>query len=172
MHIISGTVWGMSRLARTSELSREARRRLKWMDYYQQRGGNARLTCRHFDISPQTFYRWRGRYNPRDLGSLEDRSHRPRRLRQPTWSPELAGQCSSSGSNIPPVGERQAGSAAAAGGLAGVHLYGGAHPETPRGAGGAEGASQERGGHQQASPPSPLRRAQAQGLPRWPSPVI
>ena len=62
---------------------------MKWMDYYQQRGGNARLACRHFDISPQTFYRWRGRYNPRDLHSLEDRSHRPQRLRQPTWSPEL-----------------------------------------------------------------------------------
>jgi putative transposase len=71
------------------ELSAEARRRLKWMDYYQRCGRNARLTCRHFDLSPQTFYRWRGRYNPRDLATLEGRSRRPRRLRQPTWSAEL-----------------------------------------------------------------------------------
>lgn len=60
------------------------------MDYYEQHGRNARLTCRHFDISPQTFYRWRRRYHPRRLQSLEDRSRRPRRLRQPTWSSELA----------------------------------------------------------------------------------
>ncbi len=90
MRIISGTVPGVSRLARLQgELSRKARQRLKWFDYYRSRGFNARLTCRHFDISPQTFYRWKKRYNPRHLESLEDRSHRPRRLRQPTYSVEL-----------------------------------------------------------------------------------
>jgi transposase InsO family protein len=60
------------------------------MDYYQSHGHNARLTCRHFDVSPQTFYRWRRRYDPRNLRTLEDRSRRPRRRRQPTWAPELA----------------------------------------------------------------------------------
>jgi transposase InsO family protein len=60
------------------------------MDYYESHGRNARLTCRHFDISPQTFYRWRRRYNPHRLNSLEDRSRRPYRVRQPTWSPGLA----------------------------------------------------------------------------------
>jgi putative transposase len=91
MRIITGTVPGALRLAgRGQQLSAQARRRLKWMDYYQSQGHNARLTCRHFDISPQTFYRWRRRYNPRNLGSLEDRSRRPRRLRQPTWSAQLA----------------------------------------------------------------------------------
>ncbi len=90
MHIISGTVRGVSRLARTPELSKQARQRLKWLDYYREHGGNARLTCRHFDISPQTFYRWKRRYEPMNLKSLEDRCHRPRRLRQPTWSSELA----------------------------------------------------------------------------------
>ena len=59
------------------------------MDYYESHGHNARLTCRHFDISPQTFYRWRRRYNPRQLGTLEDRSRRPHRVRQPAWSPQL-----------------------------------------------------------------------------------
>ncbi len=58
------------------------------MDYYEQHK-NARLTCRHFDISPQTFYRWRRRYHPQRLASLEERSRQPRRVRQPTWSPEL-----------------------------------------------------------------------------------
>jgi len=89
MHITSGAVRGTSRLARVPELSKQARQRLKWMDYYQH-NGNARLTCRHFDISPQTFYCWKRRYDPHNLRSLEDRSRQPKHLRQPTWSPELA----------------------------------------------------------------------------------
>jgi len=31
----------------------------------------------------------RGRYNPRNIASLEDRSHRPKHVRQPTYSVEL-----------------------------------------------------------------------------------
>jgi transposase InsO family protein len=60
------------------------------MDYYVQHGRNARRTCRHFDLSPQTFYRWWRRYQPQDLTTLEAHSRRPRRRRQPTWSPALA----------------------------------------------------------------------------------
>jgi transposase InsO family protein len=48
------------------------------------------LTCRHFGISRQTFYRWLKRYEPLDLTTLEERSHCPRRRRQPTWSFPLA----------------------------------------------------------------------------------
>src|SRR3989304_539473 len=91
MRIRSGTAPGALRLAGLGrELSPNARRRLKWMDYYQSHGRNARLACRHFDISPQTFYRWLRRYNPRDLATLEERSRRPRRTRRPTWGNELA----------------------------------------------------------------------------------
>lgn len=71
------------------ELSREALKRLKWFDYYESCGNNARLTCRHFGISPQTFYRWKKRYMSNNLASLEDRSHRPTRVRQPTYPDEL-----------------------------------------------------------------------------------
>jgi len=52
------------------------------MDHYG-RYGNARLTCRHFDISAQTFYRWKNRFDPEDLTTLEAESRRPRRVRQP-----------------------------------------------------------------------------------------
>ncbi len=90
MRIISGVVPGVSRLARLQvKLSKKARQRLKWFDYYHSRGYNTRLTCRHFDISPQTFYRWKRRYNPRHLESLEDRSHHPKHIRQPTYPTEL-----------------------------------------------------------------------------------
>ena len=91
MQIVSSTAPGALRLADLGrELSPNARRRLKWMDYYESHGRNARLICRHFDISPQTFYRWWRRYNPHDLATLEERSRRPHRTRQPTWSNELA----------------------------------------------------------------------------------
>lgn len=72
------------------ELAPGARRRLKWMDYYDTQGRNARRTCRHFDISPQTFYRWRRRYSRHDLTTLEERSRAPGRCRQPIWPPTLA----------------------------------------------------------------------------------
>jgi len=59
------------------------------MDYYFSHRENARLTCRYFGITPQTFYRWKRRYDPDRLKSLESRSRRPHRLRQPTAPPEL-----------------------------------------------------------------------------------
>lgn len=70
------------------ELSREATLRLRWMTHYLQNGRNAAFTCRHFGISRQTFYRWWRRYDPHGWTSREARSHRPHRLRRPTWSPE------------------------------------------------------------------------------------
>ena len=86
MQIHEGKPAGSGRLAGTGvELSREARVRLAWMDFYR-RCQNVAHTCRHFGISRQTFYRWQRRYDPYDLRTLEERSHCPRRRRQPTWS--------------------------------------------------------------------------------------
>ncbi len=72
------------------ELSREARKRLAGFDYYESRGRKVALTCRHFGISRQTFYRWQRRYDPQDLSTLENRSHRPQHRRRPTWTAEQA----------------------------------------------------------------------------------
>ncbi len=58
-------------------LSDKARQRLAWMDSYRE-CGNAAQVCRHFSISLRTFWRWKRRYDPWDLKSLEDRSRRPR----------------------------------------------------------------------------------------------
>jgi putative transposase len=71
-------------------LSRAAQSRLHWMLFYFFNGRNAQRTCRHFGISRQTFYRWKRRFDRHDLTTLEGRSHRPRRVRQPTWTAELA----------------------------------------------------------------------------------
>jgi transposase InsO family protein len=70
------------------DLSAEAERRLKMIDWHLANGENVSRTSRHFTISRQTFYRWLQRYNPRDLRTLEDRSSRPRRCKQPTWTKE------------------------------------------------------------------------------------
>jgi putative transposase len=75
----------------SAQLSREARRRLQWMDFYEHHARNARLPCRHFGISSATFYRWWHRYDPRRLASLEDdrRTRRPQHVRQPQTAPAL-----------------------------------------------------------------------------------
>jgi putative transposase len=87
MKIRNGLVTGSIIIGkRIGDISPEANKRLKWFDYYYSHGSNARLTCRHFDISPKTFYCWRKRYDPRNLKTLESRSHRPKHVRQPTYS--------------------------------------------------------------------------------------
>ena len=79
--------WYLERAA--IDLSQKARHRLRWFDYYRAHGNNGALTCRYFGISRQTFYRWKRRYDPGDLKSLEDGSHRPHRRRRPTWTAPL-----------------------------------------------------------------------------------
>jgi putative transposase len=72
-------------LVRQGMISKEAAKRLRWMDHYF-RYRNARLTCRYYGISPQTFYRWKNRYDPYDLRTLESLSHRPHKVRRPETS--------------------------------------------------------------------------------------
>jgi len=74
---------------RALELSRQAKQRLRMMDWYEQHGRNAALTSRHFGISRDTFYTWRRRFESTGPGGLENASQRPRNVRQPTWSADL-----------------------------------------------------------------------------------
>ncbi len=89
MKIIRRLLTGSSRLGKMVDLSPEASKRLKWFDYYRCHNSNARLTCRYFGISPQTFYRWKRRYDTSQPKSLESKTCRPRRVRQPTYASEL-----------------------------------------------------------------------------------
>lgn len=57
-------------------LSRKAKERLAWMDRYRI-CGNAALVCRKFAIAECTFWRWKKRYNPWDLLTLEEKSRKP-----------------------------------------------------------------------------------------------
>lgn len=67
-------------------LSKDAEKRLSWIDWYIGHNKNARYTCRHFGISPDTFYLWKNKFNPKDLTTLEDdkNTRRPHRVREMT----------------------------------------------------------------------------------------
>lgn len=58
--------------------------RRQWLRWHEAHGRDVSATCRHFGISRTTFYRWSRRYE-RDHSreSLQDRSRRPRTVRQP-----------------------------------------------------------------------------------------
>jgi len=87
MKIVNTLVPGaISLKKRIADITHDANKRLAWFDFYGKHGRNARATCVHFHISPDTFYRWKKRYRPDKLSSLEERSHRPRHTRQPTWT--------------------------------------------------------------------------------------
>lgn len=72
------------------KLSKEALKRLSWMDWYHFHG-NAELTCRHFGISKSVFYRWKNRFNKYNLTSLEfnTKLRRPHHLREMTTDPKI-----------------------------------------------------------------------------------
>ena len=73
-----------TRLPAAPALSREAKQRLKILDY--ARIHSVAATCRHFGIARSTYYRWAKRYDPQHLSFLENRSSAPRRRRRPTWT--------------------------------------------------------------------------------------
>lgn len=68
------------------KLSKDALKRLEWMDWYFNHGQNAESTCRHFSISKSVFYRWKNRFNKYDLISLEfnTKLRTPHKLREMT----------------------------------------------------------------------------------------
>jgi putative transposase len=74
---------------RAVEPSREGKQRLNMLLWSETHNRNAALTCRHFGVSRDKFYRWRRRFEQAGAGGLEDGSHRPKNVRAPTWPREL-----------------------------------------------------------------------------------
>lgn len=70
-------------------LSREAKRRLKVIEWYEVHGHNASLSARHFGVSRTTFTKWKKRFDEGGPGGLEDASRRPGNVRKPTWPREF-----------------------------------------------------------------------------------
>lgn len=69
--------------AKLLKLSKEACQRLEWLIFYESTAKkNASLTCRHFAIIPKTFYKWKNRFDEKNLRTLEDQSKAPKKTRQ------------------------------------------------------------------------------------------
>ncbi len=63
-------------------LSLKAQEKLEWIIFYHNISGrNALTTASYFGINPKTLHKWIGRFNEKNLTSLEEQSRRPRRVR-------------------------------------------------------------------------------------------
>ncbi|MBA3416696.1 MAG: helix-turn-helix domain-containing protein, partial [Chloroflexia bacterium] len=70
------------RLRPAPTLSDQARFRLRCVEHAQRAGAAVEV----FGVSRATVYRWRRRYDPRNLTTLEERPTRPHRVRRATWT--------------------------------------------------------------------------------------
>lgn len=76
---------GIARSAlKTEGLTEKAKQRLKILDWRQKHGANLSLTARRFGLQRLTLRRWIKKVKQSGPVGLNDRSHRPQRLRQPT----------------------------------------------------------------------------------------
>lgn len=87
---VRGWPWSVVKGSRLHpvELSSPARRRLEALEMWR-RTGQLQDVCEVFGFSRASLYRWKRRFDPENLTSLEERSRRPHRRRRPQWSPEL-----------------------------------------------------------------------------------
>lgn len=67
----------------TVTLSKLAKLRLAWLDYYMAHNKNAALTCRHFGIAKSCFFKWKARYGKQGLAGLLNQPKRPKSVRAP-----------------------------------------------------------------------------------------
>lgn len=70
-------------IKQTVKLTKAAKLRLAWMDYYQLHGKNAALVCRHYGISRSCFFKWKARFDKQGLAGLLDQPKTPHHVRQP-----------------------------------------------------------------------------------------
>ena len=75
---------------RTTKLDPDAYLRLRIMDAYfrmdKEGSVNVRQLCRLFGIGKSTFYKWRARYNPYNLSTLNSQSRKPLKTNTIPWS--------------------------------------------------------------------------------------
>jgi len=70
--------------ARTENISDKAKQKLKVIDWLRAHKTNVSLTARHFGLNRETVRIWRNNFNRAGILGLNDKSHRPKNVRQPT----------------------------------------------------------------------------------------
>lgn len=90
--ILPGAALAARSALRTEGVTDKAKQRLKILDWHRQHKDNLSLTARRFGIQRLTLRQWVKRVKQLGPVGLNDRSHRPLRLRQPTtpWETVMA----------------------------------------------------------------------------------
>src|SRR4030065_580269 len=73
-------------------ISSQAKQRLEWMIFYHSVGKRStKTTASYFGISRKTFWKWKSRFNPKVIQSLEEKSKAPkgRRLKRRILRPKV-----------------------------------------------------------------------------------
>lgn len=74
--------WTLLRNVGKDTLSLKAQEKLEWIIFYHNIArGNATDTASYFGINPKTFHKWLGRFDEKNLSSLEEQSRRPQKVR-------------------------------------------------------------------------------------------
>jgi transposase InsO family protein len=63
-------------------LSNKAKHRLRIIDWHRANGGNQSLTCRRYGLGREALREWLKRLKERGIKGLEERSHRPLKVRE------------------------------------------------------------------------------------------
>ena len=90
MTIYGSILPGAIRIARsaflTEKLTERAKYKIMVLDWHRQHNNNVSLTARHFGLGRMTMYRWIKELKHYGPVGLNEKSRRPKRLRQPTIS--------------------------------------------------------------------------------------
>ena len=73
------------------KLSKEAKYRLRVIDYYFKHNRNASLTARYFGVSRTFIHKWLKRFKNNNLATLETRSRRPKHFRDVQYDARTVG---------------------------------------------------------------------------------
>lgn len=79
---------GIGEARKEVSLSRQAKHRLMVIRWHEGHGRSVSRTAERFSYTRVTIYAWLKRYKDAGVAGLEDKSHRPQRCRQSTWSTE------------------------------------------------------------------------------------
>ena len=82
-HILPGAV-SLANWASRTNITEKARQRLKIIDWLRRHKNNISLAGRRFGLDRKTVRRWRNKFNLAGMPGLNDKSHKPKNLRQMT----------------------------------------------------------------------------------------
>lgn len=82
---ISFTNW----YEKVGSITFKGRYRLKIIDWHRSHGENTSLTARHFGLTRYTVRQWMKRFKEQGIPGLNDKSRKPKHVRQPTTSQHI-----------------------------------------------------------------------------------